>query len=120
MAPTQGRGARPETPEDNQRRSPRISARIPLYLAFGHGKAVAATTISINRHGGLILSPVEVRPQRPIWIQNRLRRGWVKANVVRVQPQDLKGGFYIAVEFAGEADTCWSEEYEKGLGGTTT
>lgn len=114
MSSTHGPGPRSQTPGENQRRTPRVSARIPLHLSIGHDR-VPATTLAINRHGGLILSPVAVRGHGRLWIQNQHSAVWAQVRVVRVYSEGLTGGYELAVEFLDNG-TCWAEEYQKASG----
>lgn len=98
-----------------QRRSRRVLTRIPVQLAIDSEPPVPAFTADISREGGLILSPIAVRPHKIIWVQNQHTQRWGKARVVRVYSPGLLNYYEIGIEFVGEGTSCWQEAYEELL-----
>jgi PilZ domain len=97
------------------RRSPRVPVRISVHLVIDNEAPVPAMTADISRQGGMILSPVEVRPNKQLWIQNQLNHHWAKVRVVSVHSNGLVGDYALAVEFDGDGQSCWAETYEELL-----
>jgi hypothetical protein len=115
MPPTHASAPRGRVPGVNLRRSRRVLARIPVNLAINSDALVLATTVDINKHGGLILSPVAVRAKTVLWIQNQRSKMWAQAIVTRLHAESL-GAYELGVAFVDDTISCWAEEYDKAIG----
>ena len=98
-----------------RRRSPRVPVRISVHLVIDNEPPVPAMTADISRQGGMILSPVAVRPNKDFWIQNQNNRHWAKVRVLSVVSNGLLGNYALGVEFVGDGQSCWGDTYEELL-----
>lgn len=98
-----------------RRRSPRVPVRIAVHLVIDNEPPVSAMTADISRQGGMILSPVAVRANKEIWIQNQNNFHWAKVRVLSVFSNGLLGNYALGIEFAGDGQSCWGDTYEELL-----
>ena len=94
------------------RRSPRVLARIPVSLIVGQDPPVPGLTAVVNRHGALILSPVQYEEGTILLVRNEFTSDVNRCRVAGVGPVDPSGAHKLGVEFVDEAPTFWGEMYE--------
>ena len=104
-----------ETVARLRRRSPRVPVRISVHLVIDREPPVPAMTADISRQGGLLLSPIAVRPNKEFWIQNQNNLHWAKVRVVSVHSNGLVGHYALGVEFVGDGLSCWADTYDELL-----
>jgi hypothetical protein len=95
------------------RRSPRVLARIPVSLTASQGSSVNALTAVINRHGALILSAMPYDEGMILTIQNELTMDSTSCRVVWVGDLDPSDAYKIGVEFVDEVPSFWGSVYEE-------
>lgn len=95
------------------RRSPRILAQVPVQISGErpHG----AHTVVVNRHGALILSPVNYTTDSEITLQNRNTGAVARAHVVWSGGADTTGLFKLGIELVDELPEFWAVDYEAAL-----
>jgi hypothetical protein len=91
------------------RRSPRIIARIPLYV--WPLQSLNAVTAVINLHGALIQSPVPWVSGAILTIQNQKNNHSIRARVVWTGPEERSGSYKLGVEFEDAESGFWGDDY---------
>jgi hypothetical protein len=98
------------------RRSPRLSANIPVSLTVaGQDLPVQGRTAIINRHGALVLSRVGYAAETLLKIQNGITGEATACRVVWVSQDDVSKLHKLGIEFVDNAPTFWGTVYEELL-----
>jgi len=98
------------------RRSRRLPASIPITLKVGQNPPGHGVTAVVNRHGALVLSPIELRGGTIFEVLNELNSNAVRCRAAWVGEVGLSGRQKVAIEFIDDAPTFWGDSYEEPLG----
>lgn len=99
-----------EEAAQEERRSPRVVAGIPLDLRPVQESNTAVTAV-INLHGALILSPVPWPSGTMLQIQNQKNKRTIRARVVWTGPQEPSESYKLGVEFESPESGFWGDDY---------
>lgn len=103
-----------EQAPETRRRSPRILARIPI-LIVSEGPVYNAHTAVVNRHGALILSPVEYPAEAIVEVQNLNTGESAQARIVWCGGLDHPGTYKLGMELVADLPEFWAVDYEAAL-----
>lgn len=93
-----------------ERRSPRIIARIPLGVQPIQYPQTVVTAV-VNLHGALILSPVLWPPGTILAIRNEKTKLSTRGRVVWGGPKDDFGSYKLGIEFKMPASRFSGDDY---------
>ncbi|MGA7222958.1 MAG: PilZ domain-containing protein [Candidatus Acidiferrales bacterium] len=96
---------------EEQRRSPRILAAVPLDV-HSNGESLEVVTAVINLHGALILSPVNWAEGTILMIDNKKTGLRVRGRVVWSGSKEPTGFHKLGVEFESAAPEFWADQYD--------
>jgi hypothetical protein len=94
---------------ESRRRSLRVMARISVVLhhsANGELKSIQGYTVSVNIHGALICSPVDLPAETRCEIEHKMTKERAAVRVTR-QSQGSPEGFQIPIEFETPSADFW-------------
>ncbi len=94
---------------EERRRSQRVIIRVPVTLHWsvaGKPAKAAATTVSVNDHGAMLLCPQTFAAGGTFELQNDRTQEKQMCRVTRT-PVDTAEGYMIPVEFTGAAPDFW-------------
>ncbi len=92
------------------RRSPRVLERVPILIA-GEGPLYSAHTAVVNRHGALILSPMNYPDESVVEIQNQTTGECAKCRVVWNGGEERPGIYKLGIELIEELPEFWGVDY---------
>ena len=69
----------------------------------------------MNRHGALLLSPIQYEAGTTLWVRNNLSLEATRCRVTWVGPGDPSGVYKVGVEFVDEAPTFWGSVYAEAV-----
>jgi hypothetical protein len=98
---------------EERRRSQRVLLRVPATMHVTlHGKptSIDVTTISVNTHGALLVSPQSIPPSSQLVLENCRTRQRVPCKVMR-PPREMPEGFHVPVEFDPPAPGFWQIDF---------
>ena len=93
------------------RRSPRILYQVPLAIS-ANGLTVRGHTVVVNRDGALVLSPLRLREETLVKVQNVLSGATLLGRVAFCGGEDLPGLFKVGIEILGACAGFWGTECE--------
>lgn len=93
------------------RRSPRVLARVPILIA-GEGPLHTAHTAVVNRHGALILCPLNYPEGVVVEVQNQATGQAAKFRVVWCGGEERPGLYKVGIELLDELPEFWGVDYE--------
>ena len=99
----------PDKTKDD-RRSPRIIARVPLGIRPIQYPSTASSAV-VNLHGALILSPVLWPAGTVLEIINEKNKLSTRGRVVWSGDTDDSGSYKLGVEFETPISGFWGEDY---------
>jgi hypothetical protein len=98
---------------EERRRSQRVLVRVRATVHVDlHGKpaSVDVTTLSVNTHGALLLSPQSIPASSQLILEHGNTRKRVACKVVR-PPREMPEGFHVPVEFDPPAPGFWQIDF---------
>lgn len=96
-------------PGEERRRSQRVIIRVPITLEMvkaGREINVSATTVAVNVHGAMVLSPRPLDAQTRLVVVNERTHERAGARVTR-SPRESSEGFLTPIEFDKPAPEFW-------------
>lgn len=98
---------------EERRRSQRVLLRVRATLHFdvqGKPTSVAVTTLSVNNHGALLVSPRNIPASSQMVLEHGFTRQKVGCKVSRT-PREMPEGFHVPVEFDPPAPGFWQIDF---------
>lgn len=98
---------------EERRRSQRVLLRVRATVHVNlHGKpaSVEVTTLSVNTHGALLVSPQSIPASSELVLEHSHTRQRVACKVAR-PPREMPEGFHIPVEFDPPAPGFWQIDF---------
>jgi hypothetical protein len=96
---------------EEQRRSPRILATVPLEV-HSNGESLEVVTAVINLHGALIRSPVNWAEATILMIDSKKTGLRVRGRVVWSGSKKPTGFHKLGMEFESAAPELWADQYD--------
>ena len=97
------------------RRSLRVLASIPVSLRLGENRPEHGVTAVVNRHGALLLSPVEYEEGAILLLRNELTAEATNCRVTWIGSTESGTVHKLGVEFVDAAPTFWGKTYEDAV-----
>jgi hypothetical protein len=94
---------------EERRRSQRVVIRVPVTVycvVAGKNVKFAASTVSVNDHGAMLLCPQSMAANSTFELQNDRTEEKVKCRIVRT-PVESAEGHMVPVEFLAAAPDFW-------------
>ena len=102
-------------PGVENRRSPRIAAKVPLALWGDGGAAVRAHSVVVNRRGALVLSPRPFAADAFLKVLNQQSGQTALCRVVWCGGEDLPGLHKLGIELLADVPFFWGEPPAPGV-----
>jgi hypothetical protein len=100
--------------QHEQRRSPRVSLRVPLGLRW-EGERFVGSTLIVNGHGALLFAQRNVTVGDIFELENVRTRVFCHCRVVWQGGSDQTGFFRLGVEMLESNPGVWGSDYSKAL-----
>lgn len=95
----------------DNRRSPRVSARVAIRLESG-GLSVDGYTAVVNDHGALVLAPVHVEPGTNLTVTNQATGRSVPCKVVWSGDETAAHEVKLGLEMLDDCPGFWGLDFE--------
>jgi len=97
------------------RRSLRVLAGIPVSLQIAQNPPEHGVTAVVNRHGALLLSPVEYEEGATLAIRNELTGESTNCRVTWIGLTESGTAHKLGIEFIDAAPSFWGKIYEDAV-----
>ena len=104
---------------NENRRSLRVLAGIPVSLRIGQTPPEHAVTAVVNRQGALLLSPLEYEEGTTLSMRNELTAEAATCRVTWIGSTESDTVHKLGVEFVDAAPTFWGKAYEDAVKAAT-
>jgi len=101
--------------ESDTRRSLRVVTQIPVSLRAGQNRPEQGVTAVVNRHGALLLSPVEYEEGAILSIRNELTAEAAGCRVTWIGSTETGTVHKLGIEFIDASPTFWGTTYEDAV-----
>ena len=98
------------------RRSPRVALNVPLRVQSENSAGNAHTAV-VNRHGALILCPMQYAEGTQVDVWNLRTGDHARARVAWYGGQDLPGLHKEGIELIDYKPAFWGPEYDQAIAG---